>query len=724
MSFNLEEVSRHKVPGDAWVALHGKVYDVSSWLDKHPGGARILLRQCGKDASEVFDKHHKQGTLELHASALVVGDLEFSAPTTEPPALPTTEPPTLPTTEPALAPSPKAVQEPASSTHSPVSKPIKPRPTSPPPPSIAHLRNPSLTSPALPPASASPPPPVTHFRNPSLTPSGPPPPSMAHLRNASLTTAPAHPTSPSSSSLSTSSSSLSSPPSSPSSANTAAVVAAPSASVPPEGMTPELKMRRMRDQITQEIVDTETTYVNSLETTISQYLIPLSSLASNPETCVLTKDQISTLFSNIATLHKLNEQFRLDLTERRKNQWTDNDCIGDLFVNFAPYFKMYTLYINNHEAATTLLGSLMKDAKYVAFASLLKGPALASLLIEPVQRVPRYKMLLEVVIKNTPPGHPDCDNLAKGLASVSIVATHINEHIRQRANRDRIREIESKLLGSPSLISPSRKFIREGTLTKQCRNKDVTYEFFLFNDVLAYASRIPMSPLLRLHRLLPINSAFQVAGDSANKKAFLLVSSKKSFKLYGSSVEEVAGWISDLADCMILAHKQVGAADDEAFRDTRAVWQQNKTSSHCPYCKIKFTVTKRRHHCRKCGNLACGDCSRTFVALVAGGSKERVCNHCAETHFGKVVDKSATLKKAAFVGASRNSEETVSFHKEPSEDEKEDVGDEDDDDDSEGLEADEKGPLPKGWLLYYTDDRTAYYANADKNLTVWERPDS
>jgi len=303
---------------------------------------------------------------------------------------------------------------------------------------------------------------------------------------------------------------------------------------------------------------------------------------------------------------------------------------------------------------------------------------------------------------------------------VSIVATHINDHIRQRANRDRIRQIESNFVGSPSLISPSRRLIREGTLTKQCRNKDVPYEFFLFNDVLAYASRIPMSPLMRLHRLLPINSAFQVAGDSANKKAFLLVSSKKSFKLYGNSPEEVAGWITDLADCMLLAHKQVGAAGDEAFKDTRAVWQQNKSSGNCPYCKMKFTVVRRRHHCRKCGNLACGDCSKTSIALVSGGGKERVCDDCAETHFGKKVEKTFTQRK---IPESRPEEPHDTTPKEASEDEKEDP-DDDDDDDSEGLEVDEKGPLPKGWLLYYTDDRTPYYSNTDQNKTVWERPNS
>lgn len=50
-TYTREEVARHKKYNDCWVVLHGQVYDVTKWLPKHPGGARILMHYAGEDAT-------------------------------------------------------------------------------------------------------------------------------------------------------------------------------------------------------------------------------------------------------------------------------------------------------------------------------------------------------------------------------------------------------------------------------------------------------------------------------------------------------------------------------------------------------------------------------------------------------------------------------------------------------------------------------------------------
>ena len=50
-SFTREEVFQHRKKDDCWIILHGEVYNVTSWLGKHPGGARLLLHYGGEDAS-------------------------------------------------------------------------------------------------------------------------------------------------------------------------------------------------------------------------------------------------------------------------------------------------------------------------------------------------------------------------------------------------------------------------------------------------------------------------------------------------------------------------------------------------------------------------------------------------------------------------------------------------------------------------------------------------
>lgn len=55
----LSEVNRHITPHDCWVALNGKVYDLSEFMDRHPGGPTTILAWAGKDASKFFNEIHK-----------------------------------------------------------------------------------------------------------------------------------------------------------------------------------------------------------------------------------------------------------------------------------------------------------------------------------------------------------------------------------------------------------------------------------------------------------------------------------------------------------------------------------------------------------------------------------------------------------------------------------------------------------------------------------------
>jgi cytochrome b involved in lipid metabolism len=55
--FSSKEVSEHKtVENGMWVVIDGTVYDVTQFINEHPGGPRILRRSAGKDASKSFWK--------------------------------------------------------------------------------------------------------------------------------------------------------------------------------------------------------------------------------------------------------------------------------------------------------------------------------------------------------------------------------------------------------------------------------------------------------------------------------------------------------------------------------------------------------------------------------------------------------------------------------------------------------------------------------------------
>jgi hypothetical protein len=88
---------------------------------------------------------------------------------------------------------------------------------------------------------------------------------------------------------------------------------------------------------------------------------------------------------------------------------------------------------------------------------------LNALLITPVQRIPRYKMLLEEVIKSTPDGHPDKDNLEKALKEIESVAWHINEQLREHEDGLMLLDIQNSLQGGFPKVST----VKYSTLLKQ-----------------------------------------------------------------------------------------------------------------------------------------------------------------------------------------------------------------------------------------------------------------
>uniref|UniRef100_A0A1A7XNB4 Cytochrome b5 type B n=1 Tax=Iconisemion striatum TaxID=60296 RepID=A0A1A7XNB4_9TELE len=64
--YTLEDVRVHNVINDTWLIIHDKVYDISKFLEEHPGGEEVLLEQAGADATESFeDVGHSSDAREM-----------------------------------------------------------------------------------------------------------------------------------------------------------------------------------------------------------------------------------------------------------------------------------------------------------------------------------------------------------------------------------------------------------------------------------------------------------------------------------------------------------------------------------------------------------------------------------------------------------------------------------------------------------------------------------
>ncbi|EFP88585.1 uncharacterized protein PGTG_14790 [Puccinia graminis f. sp. tritici CRL 75-36-700-3] len=76
---SVQEIENHKDEKSAWVIVEGKVYDVTDFLEEHPGGKKVLLKNCGKDATELFHQYHTKKILKNVAGPMMIGQVTTDA---------------------------------------------------------------------------------------------------------------------------------------------------------------------------------------------------------------------------------------------------------------------------------------------------------------------------------------------------------------------------------------------------------------------------------------------------------------------------------------------------------------------------------------------------------------------------------------------------------------------------------------------------------------------
>ncbi len=72
---SMEELEKHKTVDDCWICVRGKVYNVTHYLDFHPGGVDEMMRGAGTDATQLFNEIHRYVNYESMLKKCFVGPL-------------------------------------------------------------------------------------------------------------------------------------------------------------------------------------------------------------------------------------------------------------------------------------------------------------------------------------------------------------------------------------------------------------------------------------------------------------------------------------------------------------------------------------------------------------------------------------------------------------------------------------------------------------------------
>ncbi|XP_049849009.1 uncharacterized protein LOC126317076 [Schistocerca gregaria] len=243
-----------------------------------------------------------------------------------------------------------------------------------------------------------------------------------------------------------------------------------------------------RTRIANEILSTEKAYIGYLKVLLKFYLHPLRQAAGTSGLPSL--ETVSRFFpKNLELICQFNTQLYKAL--RKAIRYQNYNNIGAIFLKYGSFLKIYNEYSSDFNQCVLLMNKMSKEMP--ALQEKLKEARIRSecrlsyedLLIMPIQRVPRYSLLLSELMKNTPEDHPDYENLCDAVTQLSAIGQFINESVQKNNNYRRVQELEMKGVNFGGLVDPTRYLVYEcvGKVTTEQGKKELKH-FFLFNDLL------------------------------------------------------------------------------------------------------------------------------------------------------------------------------------------------------------------------------------------------
>ncbi|XP_058606713.1 FYVE, RhoGEF and PH domain-containing protein 4a isoform X2 [Onychostoma macrolepis] len=436
-------------------------------------------------------------------------------------------------------------------------------------------------------------------------------------------------------------------------------------SIPEQKETNEQKLYK----IANELLKTEKAYVARLNLLDKVFYTKLLEEARKD---TFPMDVVKNIFSNISSINTFHSQFLLPDLEKRMGEWTSTPRIGDILQKLTPFLKMYAEYVRNFDHAMDLLKQWTdRSPPFKAIILEIQSQEVCGSLtlqhhmLEPVQRVPRYEMLLKDYLKKLPQDHTDRRDAEKSLEIIAMAATHSNTAIRKTENLKKLLEIYEMLGEEEDIVNPSNELIKEGHILKlAARNTSAMDRYlFLFNNMLLYC--VPKFSLVG--QKFTVRTRIGIDGMKVTETynddyphTFQVSGKERTLELQASSEQDKESWIKAFQETIHI-YLQKNETFKSAFKDVEEVtdlkiselgkraprWIRDNEVTMCMRCKEAFNaLTRRRHHCRACGYVVCGKCSDYKAPLEYDGNRmNKVCKDCKSILTGHIDSEEREGKK-------------------------------------------------------------------------------
>ncbi|XP_052213591.1 FYVE, RhoGEF and PH domain-containing protein 4-like isoform X3 [Dreissena polymorpha] len=410
-------------------------------------------------------------------------------------------------------------------------------------------------------------------------------------------------------------------------------------------------------QIAYELLTTERAYVARLR--LLEEVFHTRIKEENTKSSFMPSEVVVQMFSAIKPIYDFHMQFLLpDLEDRMKN-WSTQQKISDIMAKLAPFLLLYTEYVKNYDNTMLLINKWTSQS--LKFAGILheiqRLPECGQLtlqhhMLEPIQRVPRYELLLKAYIKSLTAEAPDRKDAEKALDRVTQATSHANTAIKKLEKFHKLLNIVQKLRGEEidDLILPTRELIKEGTITKiSARGGEKQSRYlFLFNDLLLVCSEQNITSTYKVRATLKVDGMEILPGENFNiNNTFCVKGIEKAIEFLDESNNgNGSDWLAVFQQVTTDFHQKMKlgrlvsweseTAPEKPKPGTKAPrWIKDDEVTMCHECKDKFTAIKRRHHCRACGEIFCNKCSSDRVFLQWENKENRVCKECYNQILGE-----------------------------------------------------------------------------------------
>uniref|UniRef100_A0A8B9K611 DH domain-containing protein n=1 Tax=Astyanax mexicanus TaxID=7994 RepID=A0A8B9K611_ASTMX len=178
-----------------------------------------------------------------------------------------------------------------------------------------------------------------------------------------------------------------------------------------------------REVVCLEILRSEKDYVRLLQAVNSVYYSPLRA-ALDSNRAIISSTSLLTLFCPLLDILAANRVFLQDLSEKLE-EWSPLQCLGEVFVRFCTKLRTYTNFFNNYPTAIRTIDTCRETLP--AFRAFLKRQdrtlatgmlSLQELFLSPSTRVEEYVTLLQALLLQTTPEHPDHAHLTSNLQNM------------------------------------------------------------------------------------------------------------------------------------------------------------------------------------------------------------------------------------------------------------------------------------------------------------------